>query len=50
MYPTLCVGAACEDQMEAQLSEGEYHVVTSDRLDFRFKVVEYVEDILNWFR
>ena len=49
MYPTLCVGAACEDKMEAQLDEGEYRVVTSDQLDFRFKVVEYFEDFLNWF-
>jgi len=50
MYPTLCVGAACEDKMEVQLSGNEYRVVTCDRLDFRFKVVEYVEDVLNWFR
>ena len=50
MYPSLCVGAACENKMQQQLSEGEYRVVTSDRLDFRFKVVEYFEELINLFR
>ena len=50
IYPSLCVGAACEDQMEDRLSEGEYTVVTSDQLDFRFKLVEYFEGFLNLFR
>ena len=50
MYPALCVGAACEDKMKEDLSEGEYRVVTSDQLDFRFKLVEYWESFCNWFR
>lgn len=50
MYPALCVGAATEDTMKEDLSEGEYRVVTSDKLDFRFKIVEYWEDFLNLFR
>lgn len=50
MYPTLCVGAATEDTMKEELSDGEYRVVTSDKLDFRFKLVEYWEDFLNLFR
>lgn len=50
MYPTLCVGAASKAEMSDQLDEGEYRVVTSDKLDFRFKLVEYFEDIVNWFR
>ena len=45
MYPSLCVGAACRDKMSEQLTEGEYRVVTSDRLDFRFKIVEYFEEL-----
>ena len=45
MYPSLCVGAACRDKMSEQLTEGEYRVVTSDRLDFRFKIVEYFEGL-----
>lgn len=50
MYPALCVGAATKDTMKEDLSEGEYRVVTSDKLDFRFKIVEYWEDFLNIFR
>ena len=45
MYPSLCVGAACRDKMSEQLTEGEYRVVTSDRFDFRFKIVEYFEEL-----
>lgn len=50
MYPALCVGAASEDKMREDLSSGEYRVVTSDQLDFRFKLVEYWEDFVNLFR
>lgn len=50
MYPSLCVGAACEKEMREQLDDGEYQVVTSDRLDFRFKLVEYFEELAAWFR
>ena len=50
MYPALCVGAACRDEMREKLDEGEYRVVTTDRVDFRFKAVEYWESFLNWFR
>ncbi len=50
MYPALCVGAASEDKMKEDLSDGEYKVVTSDKVDFRFKLVEYWEDFCNLFR
>ena len=50
MYPALCVGAACGDKMKEDLSDGEYRVVTSDRLDFRFKLVEYWEEFRSWFK
>ena len=50
MYPSLCVGAATKDTMKQELSDGEYRVVTTDKLDFRFKLVEYWEDFLNLFR
>ena len=50
MYPSLCVGAACRDTMKNDLSAGEYKVVTSDKLDFRFKLVEYCERFFNLFR
>ena len=50
VYPSLCLGAACRDEAEEKLSDGEYRVVTSDKLDFRFKLVEYFEGFLNRFR
>ena len=50
MYPSLCVGAAVDDSMREQLDDGEYHVVTADRFDIRFKLVEYLEDIARWLR
>ena len=50
MYPSLCVGAASETEMKDSLDDGEYEVVTADRVDFRFKLVEYWEDIRSWFR
>lgn len=50
MYPALCVGAATDVKMKEDLSDGEYRVVTSDKVDFRFKIVEYWEDLCNLFR
>lgn len=50
MYPSLCVGCACEDEMKERLDDGEYRVVTSDQLDFRFKLVEVFGDMKEWFR
>lgn len=50
MYPSLCVGAAGEAKMKDQLDEGEYEVVTADKYDFRFKVVEYWEGLRSLFR
>ena len=50
MYPSLCVGAATETEMRDKLDDGEYEVVTSEQFDFRFKLVEYWEDIRSWFR
>ena len=49
LYPSLCVGAASRQEMEDELDSGEYRVVTSDRYDFRFKLVEYWEDIRSRF-
>ena len=50
LYPTLCVGAACDNKMRDQLDSGEYRVVTADKLDYRFKAVEIFEDIAGWFK
>ena len=50
MYPSLCVGAASETEMEDRLDDGEYEVVTADKYDFRFKLVEYWEGFRSLFR
>ncbi len=50
MYPSLCVGAASKKEMEDSLDDGEYKVVTAERYDFRFKIVEYWEGFRSWFR
>ena len=50
MYPALCVGAATEDKLKEDLDDGEYRVVTSDQVDFRFKLVEYWNEFCNLFR
>ena len=50
MYPALCVGCAAEEEMSERLDDGEYKVVTSDKVDFRFKIVEIFESIRGWFR
>ena len=50
MYPSLCVGAASDTKMKDELDEGEYEVVTADKYDFRFKLVEYWEGFRSLFR
>lgn len=50
MYPSLCVGAASKKEMEDSLDDGEYEVVTADQYDFRFKLVEYWEELRGWMR
>lgn len=45
LYPSLCVGAASKSEMKESLSDGEYEVVTSEKIDFRFKLVEYWESL-----
>ncbi|MBR2714613.1 MAG: stage II sporulation protein R [Ruminococcus sp.] len=49
MYPTLCVGAACEKSMKDDLSDSEFEVITSNEIEFRFKIVEYFERISTLF-
>ena len=48
MYPALCVGAASDESLRTSLSGGEYRVVTVDRYDLRFKVVEYWTRMRSW--
>lgn len=49
MYPTLCVGASTKQSMQDDLSADEYTLITSDDLEFRFKIVEYFEKISSFF-
>lgn len=49
MYPTLCVGASTKESMQQDLSDDEYTLITSDELQFRFKIVEYFEKISSLF-
>ena len=49
IYPALCIGAACRDAT-AQLDADENRVIRTDKTDFRFKLVEWFEGFLNWFR
>lgn len=49
MYPTLCVGASTKQSMQENLSEDEYTLITSDDLEFRFKIVEYFKKISSLF-
>lgn len=50
MYPSLCVGSATRKKLKEDLGKEEYKVVTSDDLEFRFKIVEYYERIRAQFR
>ena len=45
MYPSLCVGAASSREMKDKLDDGEYEVLTGEKYDFRFKLVEYWESL-----
>lgn len=50
LYPSLCVGAASKSEMKQSLDDGEYEVVSGDKYDFRFKLVEYWEGLRSRFR
>lgn len=50
MYPALCVGAASGGELRDKLDDGEYRVVTAEKFDCRFKLVEYFESVRGWFR
>ena len=52
MYPPLCVGAATDRRQAASLwSDGQQDFVKNgDRYVVKFKVVEWVQGLLSWFR
>lgn len=52
MYPPLCVGAATDRRQATALwSDGQQDLVKNgDRYVVKFKVVEWVQGLLSWFR
>ncbi len=49
MYPTLCVGASSDQSMKDDLSDDEYDVITSQKYEFRFKILEYFKKLYLYF-
>ena len=52
MYPSLCLSAAAEreDRAKRVYSEEEYDEVTDDSVAYKFKLVEWFEELQNLFR
>ncbi len=52
MYPTLCIGSAADDsKLKNQLSDSQYQIVSGeDKYEFKFKIVEYYEKFISYFR
>lgn len=50
LFPSLCVPSATTVQMDEVLSPEEMEIVESDGYAVRFKVVEWYEGIVGWFR
>ena len=52
MYPSLCLSSATEREERAKkvYSEEEYHEVTDDSVAYKFKLVEWFEELQNLFR
>ncbi len=49
MYPSLCVGASSKTIMSEDLTDDEFEVITSDDIEYKFKIVEYFEKIRSVF-
>ena len=52
MYPSLCLSSATEREERAKkvYSEEEYHEVTDDSVAYKFKLVEWFEELQNLLR
>ena len=50
MYPSLCVGAATNyEELKDKTTDNEYKMMTDGGYDVQFKVVEYFQNIVNFF-
>ena len=50
MYPSLCLGASTNyEALESTVTEGEYRLMTENKFEYKFKIVEYFEKICSFF-
>ncbi|MCH5298180.1 MAG: stage II sporulation protein R [Ruminococcus sp.] len=50
MYPSLCVGAATNyEELKNKTADDEYRIMTDGGYNIQFKVVEYFQNIVNFF-
>jgi len=50
MYPSLCVGASTNyRELEDRVTEDEYKLMTENKCEYKFKIVEYFEKICSFF-
>lgn len=49
VYPSLCVGASSQQSMKDSLSDDEYSVITTEKYEFRFRIVEFFKKINLYF-
>lgn len=50
MYPSLCVGTATDyEALEEKVTQDEYKIMTGNKYEYKFKVVEYFEKICSFF-
>ena len=49
VYPSLCVGASSQQSMKDSLSDDEYNVITTEKYEFRFRIVEFFKKINLYF-
>ena len=50
MYPSLCIGTSTDYKaLKDNVNNDEYKLMTSDKYNFKFKIVEYFEKICSYF-
>ncbi len=50
MYPSLCVGAAANyEELKDKTTDDEYRIMTDGGYNVQFKIVEYFQNICNFF-
>lgn len=50
MYPSLCVGASANYQeLKDNMNDNEYSLLTEEKTEYKFKIIEYFEKIKSFF-